>query len=314
MAEQPFKIEPPTTKFPFRSAILALVAVTSAGGLFSDRELIGLATGAEGVDIFGTFVDAAFIFFTVSTLLRQAGVIKEDPKQTSKTLDGLECQVTLSIGREPGTWMPKDWGESGARLSLPLKLRFSDEVVDLGVPGEDTINGGARYAKRLFCEGGSFVSAQGAQTVACSGGAWATQAGPVPGSRLLSFFLDFPEEATRNDVTLPAGRVFFSGACWDSEKDLPSDLLAGGRVDLPNGEEGEMLAAPGGGYVLTKGGLSIRRNDWRNLWGTIGDVMLILGRYTLSGPPKPEVDLENETPMQRAERERAEDAARGRRM
>ena len=62
--------------------------------------------------------------------------------------------------------MGKSAPRSGARLSLPLKLRFSDEVVDLGVPGEDTINGGARYAKRLFCEGGSFVSAQGAQTVA----------------------------------------------------------------------------------------------------------------------------------------------------
>ena len=62
--------------------------------------------------------------------------------------------------------MGKSAPRSGARLSLPLKLRFSDEVVDLGVPGEDTINGGSRYAKRLFCEGGSFVSAQGAQTVA----------------------------------------------------------------------------------------------------------------------------------------------------
>ena len=102
-----------------RDEHLLLVFVdTRVRHLQDDRELIGLATGAEGVDIFGTFVDAAFIFFTVSTLLRQAGVIKEDPKQTSKTLDGLECQVTLSIGREPGTWMPKDWGESaGCRLS-----------------------------------------------------------------------------------------------------------------------------------------------------------------------------------------------------
>ena len=31
----------------------------------------------------------------------------------------------------------------------------------------------------------------------------------VPGASTLNFFVDFPAEATRNDVTLPEGRVFF---------------------------------------------------------------------------------------------------------
>merc|ERR1719182_1399919 len=117
--------------------------------------------------------------------------------------------------------MPSDWGASGGLLSLPLSLRFSDEVVDLGVPGEESLNGGARYAKRLLCDGGSFISAQGVQRVECSGGAWATDSSPITGARSLNFFLDFPEEAARNDVTLPAGRVYFSGACWEAEKYLP---------------------------------------------------------------------------------------------
>ena len=33
----------------------------------------------------------------------------------------------------------------------------------------------------------------------------------IPGASTLNFFVDFPAEATRNDVTLPEGRVFFRG-------------------------------------------------------------------------------------------------------
>ena len=32
---------------------------------------------------------------------------------------------------------------------------------------------------------------------------------------MLRWYLDFPDGAVRNDVELPAGRVFFTGACWD---------------------------------------------------------------------------------------------------
>ena len=53
-------------------------------------------------------------------------------------LSGYEFGATLSLGREPGTWMPAEWAASGARLSLPLLVRFPDERVDLGFPGEVT--------------------------------------------------------------------------------------------------------------------------------------------------------------------------------
>ena len=35
-----------------------------------------------------------------------------------------------------------------------LENKQPGEVVDLGVPGEDLLDGGARYAKRLLCDGG----------------------------------------------------------------------------------------------------------------------------------------------------------------
>lgn len=226
MAEPPPKLDNSAANkgFPFRAAVLGLISVQSALGLATDRELAGLLTGAPEIDYFGTVVDTAFVFYGISILLNQAGITQEDPKSKSTTLDGFECQLTLNIGREPGTWMPKEWGESGARLSLPLALTFSDEVVDLGVPGEQTLNNGGRYAKRLICEGGQFVSASGAQTVKSSGGAWTTEGSPIPGARSLNFFIDFPEDASRNDVTLPAGRVFFSAACWEDGKSLPDGI------------------------------------------------------------------------------------------
>ena len=44
---------------------------------------------------------------TLNVLLDQAGVIKENPKTSGVSLGDMEVQITLNIGREPGTWMPK---------------------------------------------------------------------------------------------------------------------------------------------------------------------------------------------------------------
>ena len=86
----------------------------------------------------------------------------------------------------------------------------------------------------------------------------------------MRFFVDFEEEATRNDVTLPAGRVFFSCACWESAAAVPAGMPEG------------VLDGPEGVQLLTSGGLTIKRNDIRNLWGALGDVMLILGRFSVA--------------------------------
>ncbi|EOD38533.1 hypothetical protein EMIHUDRAFT_446917, partial [Emiliania huxleyi CCMP1516] len=112
--------------------------------------------------------------------------------------------------------MPKEWGSSGARLSLPLQLRFSEETADLGFPGEESMTG--RTARQLCCPGGgSFVGQAGTVRVEPTGGAWSVKPTRQPGVGELRFFLDFLTEAARNDVTLPAGRVFFSGTCVDPE-------------------------------------------------------------------------------------------------
>ena len=48
----------------------------------------------------------------------------------SLLLNDFTCRVTLNVGREKGTWMPDDWAASGARLSLPVDVTFSDEPID----------------------------------------------------------------------------------------------------------------------------------------------------------------------------------------
>jgi hypothetical protein len=120
-------------------------------------------------------------------------------------------KLSLSIGRETGTWMPEEWAASGARLLLPITVEFDSEPY----PGEpEALVGQTCFRCRPVGES-SFVGVGGKVTVPVRGGAWAIQP-PKPPQKpaLLRFWLEFPEEAKRNDVTLPPGRVFFTAPVW----------------------------------------------------------------------------------------------------
>ena len=68
----------------------------------------------------------------------------------------------------------------------------------------------------------SFVGAQGLVEVPLTEtAAWRATTTPETQDlgALLRFYLDFPQGAERNDVVLPAGRVFFTnGAFWDADQ------------------------------------------------------------------------------------------------
>lgn len=285
MEEKSLPAENPAKKPPLRSAFLGLVALQSSANI-AQADIPQAMAG--NVDVFGTVLDAGILTWCTNELLRQAGVLK--PPDTGISLDGFAARVTLSLGREPGTWMPPEWAASGARLSLPLTVRFTDEPVDLGFPGEE--NFGGRYAKRLVVEPGSFVGPQGEVVVKPTAGAYILQPGQtaqvsnsssVMTISLIRFFIDFPEEYSRNDVSIPAGRVFFSSS-------LLTGIPKGGMVEVLGGMPGDESASdipdlvdgPGDVKLLREGGLSITKNTWRNLWGILGDVNLILGRFTFS--------------------------------
>lgn len=82
-------------------------------------------------------------------------------------------------------------------------------------------------------------------------------------------------------VTLPAGRVYFSGATWDSKSSLPPGMMDG-VINMPDGETAGIVEGPGGVCVLDKGSISIKANKPLNLWGALGDVMHILGRFSVA--------------------------------
>lgn len=177
-----------------RTAVLTLLAYQSATGLYVDvPRLLG-----ERPDFFATLIDGGILVYASRLLLGQAGVIRADTS-AAISLDGMTCRATLNLGREPGTWMPPEWGSSGARLSLPMTLRFTDEPLDMGFPGRcnlprsphlpmpsttfsdwrsqrldlDASPGeealGGRYAKRVVVEeSASFVGASGAVEVSSS--------------------------------------------------------------------------------------------------------------------------------------------------
>ena len=249
---------------PFRSLLLALITVQSALGLYNEVP----ALFGPSADYFGTLIDGGFLFYGATTLATQAGLTQQSEPSEGPTLEDMVCTVTLSIGREPGTWMPDEWGASGARLSLPTTVRFTDEPVDLGFPGEEDMNG--RFAKRVACvTEARFVSASGEVVVKCDGGAWTATPTGRPGESSVRFYLNFPEGASRNDVSLPAGRVYFSTICY------------GGEITL-DVNPGDFVPGPRGVQLLTQGGMTIKRNDARNLFGALGDVNLILGRFSVS--------------------------------
>ena len=171
--------------------------------------------------------------------------------------------------------MDKNWGNSGARLLLPINLRFTNEEIDLGFPGEESLGG--RYVKRLDVLNDnnkvSFVGPQGEVQVEVTNGGWAT----LPsngGETRLRFFLDFPKGAIRNDVSIPSGRVYFSTACFPINNDAVQGQMKLDESIASFVERNDQKVA-----ILKEGGITIKKNSIMNLYGALGDVNLILGRY-----------------------------------
>ena len=271
---------PNLPKLPIGSIVLGVLGLQC----FQDLMLEVPNLFGEKPDPFGTFFDFAFFLYAAKSLLDQTGasrssLVSGGGRNPAASLSGVRCGITLSVGREPGTWMDKDWAASGARLMLPLTLQFTDEDMDLGIPGEQALGG--RFCQRVTCEGGggSFVGPKGTVDVPVEGGGWTTSRTSRRGESRIRFFLDFPEGASRNDVDIPKGRVFFSSACFD---DGSKDDSGKQEIDIP---ASELLEMPSGLQMVKSGGLTIKRpGGIMNLYGALGDINLILGRYSVSQP------------------------------
>jgi hypothetical protein len=140
-----------------------------------------------------------------------------------------QCALQVSVGRIPGTAMPKEWAASGAKLGFLLEVEFCNEpCANYDMTKERLLLGTAIASKNAILRPGSsslkaveplneptFVSTSGTQKIKVTEGAYACDLQNLQ-SQLYGFrfFLDFPEGAVRNDVELPAERIYFISSCW----------------------------------------------------------------------------------------------------
>lgn len=117
---------------------------------------------------------------------------------------------------------------TGSKLGLPLDIKFTsractnfemnNEALLLGNNAPTTNNSPLLSLQAL--NEPKFVTLSGQRSVKVSSGAYASQlSDPETKQYFFRFFLDFPESVTRNDVTLPAERVYFMSSCWMEEDD-----------------------------------------------------------------------------------------------
>ena len=139
---------------------------------------------------------------------------KKTAKGIANLLDETTWKISLSIGREPGTWMPKDWGKSGQRLNLSFTADFTPSQL---FDRDDFFRGGYTNAKILNVESNQITLgpslSEGQRTFKVKNGGWQVTRGDGPmGTDLLRFFIEVDEEITHtgSDVYIPKGRIYCS--------------------------------------------------------------------------------------------------------
>jgi len=71
---------------------------------------------------------------------------KKKSKSIANLLDETTWKISLSIGREPNTWMAKEWGKSGKRLNISFNCEFTPSQL---FDRDDFFRGGYANSKIL---------------------------------------------------------------------------------------------------------------------------------------------------------------------
>ena len=133
------------------------------------------------------------------------------PQNEVSLLCNSNWKLSLSIGREPNTWMPKDWGVSGERLILNLEMTFTNEQL---YEREEFLGsmGGANILKVNNNELTLAPSiTAGERKIKVLNGGWRVAQGMGPmGTDMLRFYFEIQEQITRDgsDIYCPAGRIY----------------------------------------------------------------------------------------------------------
>mmetsp|Transcript_15948 Transcript_15948/g.36769 ORF Transcript_15948/g.36769 Transcript_15948/m.36769 type:complete len:387 (+) Transcript_15948:282-1442(+) len=151
---------------------------------------------------------------------------KKPKKTISNLLDQTQWMVNLNIGREPGTWMPKDWGVSGTRLQITFNAEFTSSQL---YAKDDFLVGGYADAKILHVLDNEIKLSpsvtEGGRIFRVKDGGWQISQGDGPlGTNVLRFYIEVDEEITHSgsDVVVPQGRIYCSCGYFVTGKDSDS--------------------------------------------------------------------------------------------
>ena len=127
-------------------------------------------------------------------------------------LDETRWRLMYNLGREPGTWMAKSWGESGERLHMNLEVEFMQKPL---IHDKDDFLNGQSNAKVLHVVNNELTIGpnmkEGSKSVRVKDGGWRVGRGEGPAQTdVLRFYIEVEEMAghTGSDVYCPAGRLY----------------------------------------------------------------------------------------------------------
>ena len=131
-------------------------------------------------------------------------------------IENTQATLAVEVGRIPGTAMPSEWAASGAKLGFTLEVGFTDnaEQITREMLAGDALMGNKPQTV-IPLKQPSFVSVSGSELIDVKPGAYGCQMQDRDSQQYaLRFYLDFPNGARRNDVELPADRIYFLSRCW----------------------------------------------------------------------------------------------------
>jgi len=130
-------------------------------------------------------------------------------------------RLDLNFGREAGSEMPKEWGASGARLALGVRVMVGSEAI-LKQSVDPTVGNGAMVIEPIN-DGKSltYINSKGEQAAEMTGVGWKIdlpQGGGKGLASTLKICLDLHNALERNDITVSSDRLFLFAPCWREEE------------------------------------------------------------------------------------------------
>ena len=127
------------------SVVLGLLGIQSIRDLILEVPKLG----SDQADYFGTAIDVAFTAFVATQLATQSGVAQPDGGEPSADLAGLNFKITMSVGRESGTWMDKEFDAASDLNHASMSWRGN--ATDATHSSVRLRTGGGRAARGYCC-------------------------------------------------------------------------------------------------------------------------------------------------------------------